>query len=298
MQLGFIGLGRMGKNMVLHLLEQKHRVVAYDRSIDSIKEMQSAGVVSAYSMGELVGNLRKPRVIWLMITAGKPIDAVIASLLPLLSRGDIVIDGGNSFYKDSQRRATMLAKKGIQLLDVGTSGGIAGARHGACMMIGGDREAFKKTEVLYRDMCLKGGYGYMGASGAGHFVKMVHNGIEYGMMGAIAEGMQAIKKHSQRLGINVKNAAQVYARGSIIESRLMSWVVSGMERNDFESIVGSVPRGETEEEMEKLEQLADMSILTASRLMRVATRKKATFAGKLIATMRNEFGAHRVGLKS
>lgn len=292
MTLGFIGLGRMGKNMVLRLLEKKHRVVAYARSVEAIQSVESAGAVGAYSVGELVGNLRTPRVIWLMITAGKPINDVLASLLPLLSKGDTVIDGGNSFYKDSQQRAQRLAKINIHFLDVGTSGGVDGARHGACMMIGGPQAAFKKTEPLYRDMCVKDGYGYMGVSGAGHFVKMVHNGIEYGMMGAIAEGIQAIHKHSKRLGIDVEKATEVYAHGSIIESRLLSWVVDGMKRKDFESIVGSVPKGETEEEMERLEQLTSMKMLTVARLMRAATRKKPSFSGKLLATMRNEFGGH------
>lgn len=294
MQLGFIGLGRMGKNMVLHLLEKKHSVVVYARSVDAIKEAELEGGIGAYSIGELVGNLHAPRVIWLMITAGKPVDDVLESLTPLLYKGDTIIDGGNSFYKDSQRRAARLAKKGIAFIDVGTSGGIDGARHGACMMIGGSQTAFQKTESLYRDMCVDGGYGYMGKSGAGHFVKMVHNGIEYGMMAAIAEGLQAVEKHSKEFGIDLLKVTQVYEHGSIVESRLMSWTVSAMKRSEFKSIVGTVLEGETEEEMKKLEKLSTMPILRQARLGRVATRKHPSIAGKLIAGMRNEFGGHRV----
>lgn len=287
-------MGRMGKNMVFHLLEKKHSVVVYDRSTTPIKELESKGATGAYSMGELVGNLHSPRVLWMMITAGKPIDEVVHTLAPLLSKGDTIIDGGNSFYKDSQRRAKSLMKMGIHFLDVGTSGGIEGARHGACMMIGGSQAAFKKTERLYRDMCVKGGYGYMGTSGAGHFVKMVHNGIEYGMMGAIAEGLQVIEKHSKEFSIDFLKAAEVYEHGSIVESRLMSWTVSAMKRKGFASIAGTVPQGETEEEMKKLEKLSTMPILRQSRLGRAATRKHPSIAGKLIAGMRNEFGGHRV----
>src|SRR3989338_1832714 len=293
MKLGFIGLGRMGHNMVLNLIDHKHQLVVYNRSPDPIKEIAQQGAIPTFSVEELVRKLSFPRIIWLMIKSGKPVDAVIAQLVPLLKKGDIIIDGGNSFYTDSIRRYKEMKKKGIYFLDCGTSGGMEGARHGACMMIGGDREIFQKVEVLFKDMCVKDGYGYMGKSGAGHFVKMVHNGIEYGMMGAIAEGMQAISE--SRFGTDLNTAVRVYAHGSIIQSRLVSWLQDAYEEKGFlDKISGEVPPGETEEEMEKLEKLAEMKVLHTARMMRVQTRKKPTYAGKLTSAMRNKFGGHAV----
>ncbi len=294
MEIGFIGLGRMGKNMVLQLLEKKHRVVVYDRSPEAVRALVGSGVRGCASIGELVLNLKQPRIIWLMITAGKPIDDVLRVLTPDLKRGDIVIDGGNSFYQDSIRRSRALVEKGVIFMDVGTSGGIDGARRGACMMVGGSRPGFKRTETLYRDLCVPDGYGYMGRSGAGHFVKMVHNGIEYGMMAAIAEGLQAVQQYSKQFGISPQDAARVYAHGSIIQSRLMDWALRGMKREGFKKISGAVPLGETEAEMKTLERLARMPILYQARKGRAASRKSPTFAGKLIAVMRNEFGGHRI----
>lgn len=297
MTLGFIGLGRMGENMVYNLLEKGHSVVAYNRSPEAVERVAAKGATGTASIAQLFSLLPKRKIVWLMITAGKPVDDMIKMLLPHLKRGDIVVDGGNSFFKDSIRRGRELEKKGIQFLDVGVSGGIEGARHGACMMVGGHQSAFKVLELAIRDMCVEGGYGYMGRPGAGHFVKMVHNGVEYGMMGAIAEGMQAVQKFSKTFGTDMATVARVYAHGSIVTSRLMSWLVSGMSRKEFDAISGVVPKGETEEEMEKLEKLATMNVLREARFMRVATRKKASYAGKLISVMRNEFGGHKVNVK-
>ena len=292
-KLGFIGLGRMGKNMVMNLLEHGHYVVAHNRSAPSIQEVAAKGALPAYTIEELVEQLDHQKIIWLMIPAGRPVDLMLERLLPHLNQGDLIIDGGNSFYQDSLRRYKMLKRRGIRFLDCGTSGGQDGARSGACMMIGGEPDAFKEAEVFFRDMCVADGYGFMGKAGSGHFVKMVHNGIEYGMMGAIAEGMAAIRE--QR--IDATEVARVYAHGSIIESKLMSWLRSGMEDPGFKSISGEVPKGETEAEMKMLEQLAKMPILHQARLMRVRTRKQPSYAGKLIAAMRNQFGGHAVKKK-
>lgn len=293
MKLGFIGLGRMGMNMVMNLIDHKHTVVAYNRSPEKVVEAAKYGAIKADSMVDLVKKLPEPKIVWLMINAGPPVDEHIEKLIPLLKKGDILIDGGNSYYKDSQRRYALLKKKGINYLDCGTSGGIDGARHGACMMIGGDKEIFKKVEPLFKDMTVKDGYGYMGNSGAGHFVKGVHNAIEYGMMGAIAEGMNAINQKSKDLKTDMKTVARVYAHGSIVESRLVSWLDQGMNRPYFEDIAGTVPKGETEEEMEKLESEATMKILKEARLMRINTRKNPNYMGKLLAVIRNEFGGHK-----
>ena len=294
MKLGFIGLGRMGSNMVLNLLDKKHTVIAYNRSRAKVTPVVRKGAKGVATYSELIAKLQRPRIVWLMVTSAA-VDSVLREVVPLLNRGDIVIDGGNSYFKHSIRRYHKLKKKGLKFLDVGTSGGMGGARHGACMMIGGDKDAFKKTEKLYRDMCVKNGYGYMGKTGAGHFVKMVHNGIEYGMMSAIAEGLQAVKKHNKTFGTNLKEVAKVYANGSIIESRLVSWVLQAYNTKGYlESIKGTVPKGETEVEMENLEKLAHMPVLRTARQMRVKTRKKPTYAGKLVAAMRNLFGGHAV----
>ncbi len=292
MKLGFIGLGRMGYNMVLNLQEHNHAVVVYDKVPEPASELAKTGAIPAYTLEQLTRKLTPPRVCWLMIPS-KHVDSSLAELTPYLKRGDIIIDGGNSYFEDSIRRYTELKKKGIHFLDCGTSGGKGGARHGACMMIGGEEEVFKQVEPLFRDMSVKEGYGYMGKPGAGHFVKMVHNGIEYGMMGAIAEGIEAVKKAP--FGTDLKKVVSVYAHGSIIESKLVNWLLDAyLQEGYLDQISGEVPPGETEEEMEKLEKLAGLKVLHTARMMRVETRKNPTYAGKLLAAMRNQFGGHAV----
>jgi len=297
MKLAFIGLGRMGSNMVLNLLEHKHKVVAYNRSPEPTRKLAKKGAIPSFSVQELVSKLPSKKIIWLMIPAGKPVDATIKSLLPHLKRNDIIIDGGNSFFKDSQRRSLSLKKKGIHYLDCGTSGGMEGARHGACMMIGGPKPIFNQVEVLFKDMCVKNGYGYMGSPGSGHFVKMVHNGIEYGMMGAINEGFHAIEKHQKKFGTNLKEVGKVYAHGSIIESRLMSWLYKSFQQKHYlDNISCEVPKGETEEEMKKLIKMAKTPILKEAVKMRQRSRN-GTVCGDFIAAMRNQFGGHSVKKK-
>lgn len=297
MKIGFIGLGRMGANMVENLLDHKHIVVGYNRHPQPTKELSKKGMIPAYSLKEFITQLPTQKIIWLMIPAGKPVDDALKELIPLLKKDDIIIDGGNSYFKDSIRHAKEVKKKGLHFIDCGTSGGISGARHGACMMIGGDKKTFKRIEPLFKSMCVKNGYAYMGKSGAGHFAKMVHNAIEYGMMGAIAEGMETIKKSP--FDIDLKEASKAYAHGSIIESRLMSWLNEAFQRKGYlESIHGEVPKGETEEEMEKLEKMTTMPLLHQARLMRVKTRKQASYSGKLIAAMRQQFGGHRVNINN
>ncbi len=214
-----------------------------------------------------------------------------------LKRGDIVIDWGNSYFEDSISRYRMLKKRGINFLDVGTSGGVKGARHGACMMIGGDKKVFRQVEVLFKVMCAKNGYGYMGESGAGHLVKMVHNGIEYGMMGAINEGFESLKKFSKRFGIDIKEVAKVYSHGSVIQGKLMRWLYNSFLRENYlDNISCEVPVGETESEMKKLEKMFDMKILGEAIRMRKRSREKK-ICGDLISAMRNEFGGHAVKRK-
>ncbi|MBN1279090.1 MAG: NADP-dependent phosphogluconate dehydrogenase, partial [Chlorobiaceae bacterium] len=192
MNIGFVGLGKMGFNMVEHLLEVGREVTIYDISAEAVSSLTLQGATPAGSLESLAVILQRPRVIWLMVPAGKPVDDVLQGLAPFLDQGDIVVDGGNSRYSDSQKRANQLREKGVVFLDAGTSGGLEGARHGACIMVGGDPDGFAVIEPLLQDMCVPDGYGHMGPSGAGHYVKMVHNGIEYGMMQAIGEGFDLL----------------------------------------------------------------------------------------------------------
>ena len=292
-QIGFIGLGKMGENMVLNLLDKRWKVVVYNRSPEPVKQIARRGAIASYSLEEFVGKISRPRIVWLMITAGKAVDAVIKELLKYLSKGDIIIDGGNSFYETSMKRNKELRRKGINFMDVGVSGGIEGARKGACMMVGGDKKVFKKIEPLFRDMCVKNGYGYMGSSGAGHFVKGIHNAIEYGMMGSLNEGFEAIRKSGKKFGTDLKEVAKVYDNGSIIQGKLTHWLWNSFQRPKYlDEISCQVPKGDTEKEMRVLERKFKMPILKQARLMRVHTRKK-NICGQIISALRSEFGGHK-----
>ena len=283
MKIGFIGLGRMGSNMVLNLKDKEHKVIAYNRTPKKMK-----GVEMAKDLSELASDVR---IFWIMVKAGKAVDSVIKSLMSHLKKGDIVIDGGNSFYKYSIKRASTLKKKGIHFLDCGVSGGISGARHGACMMIGGEKRIFNKVEKLFKDMCVKNGYGYMGKNGSGHFVKGIHNGIEYGMMAALNEGFEAIR--GEKFGTSLKEVAKVYNNGSIIEGKLTNWLYDSFSKPHYlDQISCEVPEGETEKEMKYLEKKYKMPVLKQARLMRVHSRSKSV-CGKFISALRNEFGGHK-----
>ncbi|MBW2998161.1 decarboxylating 6-phosphogluconate dehydrogenase [Candidatus Woesearchaeota archaeon] len=296
MKLGFIGLGRMGSNMTLNLLDHKHKVVGFDYDQKVIKKLSKKGMISANGYGDLISKLPKRKIIWLMVPA-KVVDIAVSDLYSLLNEGDIVIDGGNSFYKDSIRRYKKFKRKGIHFLDCGTSGGINGARQGACMMVGGDKEVFDKVKILFKDMTVKDGYGYVGKSGSGHFVKAVHNGIEYGFMGALSEGFTLLEK-KKGFDINLSEVSKIYANGSIIESRLTSWLNEAFNKRGFlDKIACEVPKGETEDEMKILEDMSDMPVLKASRKIRVNSRTKENTCGKYISAMRNLFGGHKVNKK-
>ena len=221
MKIGYVGLGKMGFNMVERLIEKKYSVIVFDKDKEASKRISKKGAHSAASLQSLTKALPSPRLVWLMVPH-KAVEPVLKELITLLRRGDTVIDGGNSPYKESMRRARDLGKKGIDFLDVGVSGGPGGARNGACIMAGGKRSVFKKYEKLFKDLSADQGYGFMGKSGAGHFVKMVHNGIEYGMMQAIAEGFAVMKAADFKLSL--KQVAEVYNHRSVIESRLVGWL--------------------------------------------------------------------------
>ena len=294
LKIGFIGLGRMGSNMVYNLLDHKYDVVVFNRTKEKMEEPVKAGAVGAASISELVKLLPEKKVIWLMVNAGEALDAVLAELTPLLKEGDIVVDGGNSYYKDSQKRYANLKKLGISYMDCGTSGGMGGARNGACLMIGGDRESFDYLKEIYKD--LAGGpeaFAYLGNSGAGHFVKMVHNGIEYGMMSALGEGFEVIK--DSPLNVDLKEVSKVYSHGSIVDSKLMTWLSEAYHEEGYlDAISGNVPKGETEEEMKKLLGEHAMPSLVNALKVREDSRTTPTYTGKLISAMRNKFGGHKV----
>lgn len=293
MQIGFIGLGKMGSNMVARLVEKEYEVVAYDINEAARQSAHAVGAQPADSYKELIEELALPRRVWLMVPH-QAVEEVLRELTPLLQRGDTIIDGGNVFYKDSINRAAMLAEQGINFLDVGVSGGIDGARNGACMMIGGTKDVFEHNETLFKDLTVPNGYGYMGASGAGHYVKMVHNSIEYGMMGAIAEGLQEIAHAKETFGTDLSEVIKVYGHGSIIESRLISeWLAAAWKDNPgLDTFEGSVPHGETEEAMKYLTEKTRMPVLASALTMRIDSRDKPTFAARVINALRQYFGGH------
>jgi len=222
-QLTFIGLGRMGAAMSAHLAEQGFEIHGFDASAAARAQAETEGVITHSSLEEAVGALDAPRTVWMMVPA-KYVDTVISDLRPLLSREDTIIDGGNSFFKDSINRQHDLAGSDINYIDCGTSGGVNGARHGASLMVGGSKEVVAQHEHIFKALAIENGYGHVGGSGAGHFVKMVHNGIEYGMMGAIAEGINVLHEHKEGLELNIRETLKPYQHGSIITSNLMNWV--------------------------------------------------------------------------
>ncbi len=292
-RIGFIGLGRMGSNMVYNLLDKHYEVVVFNRTQEKMVEPVKAGAVGSSYISELVKLLHERKVVWLMVNAGEALDQVLAELTPLLKEGDIVVDGGNSYYKDTQKRYADLKKMGISYMDCGTSGGMGGARNGACLMIGGDQESFDYIKNIFADLALPDGFAYLGQSGAGHYVKMVHNGIEYGMMSALGEGFETIKNSD--LNINLKEVAKVYSHGSIVESKLMGWLAEAFNEEGYlDAISGEVPKGETEEEMKKLNEASHMPSLASAIKVREESRAKPSYAGKLISAMRNKFGGHKV----
>ena len=280
--------------MVEQLLEKGYDcVVTTDTNEQAVARMKERGARGTMRLDEMTAMLTAPRVVWLRVPRGA-VEKVLQRLVPLLETGDTIIEGGNTYYEDTMRRAKDSMERGIRYVDVGVSGGVSGARHGACMMVGGARETFVELEPLFADACVSGGYGYMGASGAGHFVKMVHNAIEYGMMGAIAEGLEALRARESNFGIDVGEVIKVYGHGSIIESRLVSeWLAAAWEDSpQLRSFDGTVPYGETEEEMEALETQAVMNVLKAARAMRVETREEPSFRGQVINALRKYFGGH------
>ncbi|MFD2679290.1 phosphogluconate dehydrogenase (NAD(+)-dependent, decarboxylating) [Bacillus seohaeanensis] len=295
MQIGMIGLGKMGYQLSLNLVEKKYDVVAYDLNEEARKNISSEGATSVQTIEELVQQLEKPRTVWMMVPAGDATESVFQTVLPLLEEGDRVIDGGNAHYKDTLRRNDAATEKGVYYFDCGTSGGVDGARHGACTMIGGDAEVFKEIESVFHDISIENGYLYTGRTGSGHFLKMVHNGIEYGMMQAIAEGFEILEKSP--FDYEYEKVAKVWNHGSVIRSWLMELMESAFSKDEkLEGIRGVMQSsGEGKWTVETaLDLQTPAPVIALSLMMRNRSLEDDTFTGKVVAALRNEFGGHAV----
>jgi 6-phosphogluconate dehydrogenase len=293
MKLGLVGLGKMGYNLALNLRDHNHTVVAFDLNKEAVEKMNNEGVEAVESLEGMIDKLPSPKIVWVMVPAGDATEQTLAQLKSLLNEGDIVIDGGNSNYKESVRRANELKEKGIFFFDVGTSGGMEGARNGACTMIGGDKEAFSTIEPLFQDICVENGYLYAGECGSGHYLKMVHNGIEYGMMQAIAEGFEVLEK--SQFDYDYEKVARVWNNGSVIRSWLMELTESAFSKDpkldEIRGIMQSSGEGKWTVE-EALDLQAPTPVIALSLMMRYRSLEDDTFTGKVVAALRNEFGGH------
>lgn len=290
MEIAIIGLGKMGMNLALNMTDHGHTVVGYDANA-----VEESGFKIAGSLEELVQSLSAPRTVWLMVPAGEITETVITNLIPLLDKGDTIIDGGNSNYKESVRRAAQLKEHGIYFFDCGTSGGTEGARHGICAMIGGDAEKFKNIEPLFRDISVEGGFLYAGEPGSGHFMKMIHNGIEYGMMQSIAEGFDILNK--SEFDYDYEKVAGVWNNGSIISSYLMGLTQNAFSKDaklhGIKGVMNSSGEGKWTVET-ALDLNVPAPVITMSLMMRYRSQEDDTFTGKVVAALRNEFGGHAV----
>lgn len=298
MHIGFVGLGKMGGNMVERLLRDSHQVVVYNRTADKVQDAVKKGAVGSSSLENMVSKLQGRKIIWLMVPAGQPVDQNIADLIPLLSKGDIVVDGGNSYYKDTLRRHAALMVKGIHFLDCGTSGGIWGLKVGYCLMIGGGEEAFTSVEPIFKTLAPPDGYLHCGSSGAGHLVKMIHNGIEYGMMQAYAEGFNILEASSYNL--DLQKISHLWNQGSVVRSWLLELAELAFQKDPklekLEPFVSDSGEGRWTV-LESIERNVPAPVITLSLQARLASRDKNSFAHRMLAALRNEFGGHAVKTK-
>ena len=298
MELGMIGLGKMGANMTERLLESGHQLVVYDRDSRPVKAVAALGAQPSESMDDLVNELSVPRAVWVMVPAGEPTESVVNTLADLLSPGDTVIDGGNSNYKDTLRRAEALKRGNLHFVDVGTSGGVWGLAEGYSLMVGGEREVVDRLRPIFETLAPgpDKGWGHVGPSGAGHFVKMVHNGIEYGLMQAYAEGFEILKVKEQ-FDLDLHQIAQTWRYGSVVRSWLLDLTAAALgEDQDLEDIKGWVAdSGEGRWTVaEAIDEDVPAPVITLSLLMRLVSRQDSSYAAKLLAAMRNQFGGHTV----
>ncbi len=295
MKIGLIGLGKMGANMTERLLLHDHEVVAFDLSEESIQTVVKKGAEGASSLEDVLAKLPSPKIVWLMVPAGKPVDSSIEQLAPHMKAGDIIIDGGNSFWRESVERGKKLAEKHIHFIDCGVSGGVWGLANGYALMYGGAKEAVDKVEPVFKALAPEHGYVYCGESGTGHMVKMVHNGIEYGMMQAYAEGFEILERAPQEMDLTA--IAKSWMHGSVVRSWLLELIGDALEGDpDLSSIKGYVP--DSGEGRWTIQTAIDFDVpvhvIAASLFTRFQSRQDESFAMKLVAAMRNQFGGHAV----
>ena len=295
MQIAIIGLGKMGGNMVKRLLQGGHEVVAYDRDAAVVESLAKEGAKGATSLADIISKMKSPRAVWVMVPSGGPTESTIRELSNLMSEGDIVIDGGNSNFRDSIRHSEELAKKKLRFLDAGTSGGIWGLTVGYCLMVGGDKGAYDHCEPALRTLAPKDGLGYFGKAGAGHFVKMVHNGIEYAMMQAYAEGFELMQ--ATDYGYDLHQISKVWSNGSVVRS----WLLELAERALAEDPKLDKLKAYVEDSgegrwtvAEAIEHRVPVPTIAASLFTRFASRKDNAFGLRLVAALRNQFGGHAV----
>ncbi len=299
MEIGFVGLGKMGMNMVERLRRDNHKIVAFDLEPEKLQEVSTFGADGVDSLKAMVSRLKAPRGVWVMVPAGEPTETTINQLAELLEPDDTIIDGSNTNYHDDVRRAGELAKKKLHLVDAGTSGGIWGLKVGYCLMIGGEQEIFRRYEPIFKTLAPPDGYGYMGGSGAGHYVKMVHNGIEYGLMQAYAEGFEAMHKSEYRL--DLAKIASLWGQGSVVRSWLLELTADTLQRDPgLRHIKGFVVDSGEGRWMvqDAIDKEVSAPIITMSLFARFRSRAdkgaEGTFAEKLVAALRSQFGGHAV----
>lgn len=301
LELGIVGLGRMGGNMTERLIRGGHRVVGYARRSESVQRVVEKGAEGAHSLKELTQKLSPPRTIWLMIPAGDPVDKTIQGLMPHIQPGDVIIDGGNSNYRDTLRRSLLLKEKSIHFVDVGTSGGIWGLEKGYSLMIGGEKEVVKRLRPIFETLAPAPdkGWGHVGPSGAGHFVKMVHNGIEYGLMEAYAEGFAILKK-KEEFNLDLSQIAEIWRYGSVVRSWLLDLTARALaEDSELRDVIPYVAEsGEGRWTVfEAIEQEVSAPVITLALLQRARSRDKESFSDRLLAVLREQFGGHAVKRK-
>ncbi len=298
MEIGLVGLGKMGANMARRLVAEGHRVIAFDLDDEALKTVSETGVVGITDINLLNSLLSPPRVVWVMVPSGKPTETTITNLSSVIEPGDIIIDGGNSYYKDSIQRANQLQEKGIKFLDVGTSGGIWGLTEGYCLMIGGQTEVIEYLRPIFETLAPgpDKGWGQVGPNGAGHFVKMVHNGIEYGLMQAYAEGFELMNMKKE-FDLNLPQIADIWQSGSVVRSWLLELTTLALEENpSLEGIAAFVPdSGEGRWTVqESIELACAIPVITMALQRRFLSRQDSPFSDRLLAALRNQFGGHEV----
>ena len=295
MQIGFVGLGRMGLNMVTRLLQGGHTVVAYDRSADAVARAEAAGAKGVTTLEALIEALAAPRAVWVMVPSGDPTESTVSALGRLLAAGDTIVDGGNTNFHDDVRRAQVLATKQVQYVDAGTSGGIWGLQEGYCLMVGGKADACTRLEPIFLTLAPKDGYLHVGGHGAGHYVKMIHNGIEYGLMQAYAEGFELM--HESDYKIDIAAVASLWSHGSVVRSWLLELAARALaEDADLSALTGYVEdSGEGRWTLhEAIDRGVPLPVMTAALFTRFRSREDNPFSERMLAALRNQFGGHAV----